>query len=100
MLEQGGDRQLVVERRDDPAVQLRQRKRVAAVVRNRSGYYFGLEFLTPLEAEEAKSANQNLSSTYAPRRTDAYQLLQRKELEVQRLRREIQALRKLVPPAF
>lgn len=80
--------------------QMPQRKRVAAVVRNRSGYYFGLEFLTPLEAEEAKSANQNLSSTYAPRRTDAYQLLQRKELEVQRLRREIQALRKLVPPAF
>ena len=80
--------------------QMPQRKRVSAVVRNRSGYYFGLEFLTPLEAEEAKPATANLTSSYAPRRNEAYMLLRRKELEVQRLRREIQALRKLVPPAL
>ena len=80
--------------------QMPQRQRISAVVRNRSGYYFGLEFLSPLEAEEAKPAKNNLTSAYAPRRNEAYQLLQRKEMEVQRLRREIQALRKPVPPSF
>jgi len=80
--------------------QMPQRKRVSAVVRNRSGYYFGLEFLSPLETEDAKPTNSNLASSYAPRRSEAYQLLQRKEMEVQRLRREIQALRKLVPSSF
>lgn len=80
--------------------QMPERKRVSAVVRNRSGYYFGLEFLTPLEPDQPKPATPSLTSSYVSRRNEAYMLLRRKELEVQRLRREIQALRKLVPPAL
>jgi len=80
--------------------QMRDRKRVPAVVRNRAGSYFGLEFLTPLEGDDSRAtAAQPAPSSYASRVGDAYVLLRRKELEVQRLRREIQALRKLVPPA-
>ena len=80
--------------------QMPDRKRVPAVVRNRSGYYFGLEFLTPLEAEEEQRPLPAIPTSSRPKGGDAYLLLRRKELEVQRLRREIQALRKLVPPAL
>jgi hypothetical protein len=75
------------------------RKRIPAVVRNRSGYFFGLEFLTPLEADDERPALPAIPQSRA-RGGDAYLLLRRKELEVQKLRREIQALRKLVPPAL
>lgn len=73
-------------------------KRIPAVIRNRSGYYFGLEFLTPLETDDERPAVPIPPSR--ARSGDAYLLLRRKELEVQKLRREIQALRKLVPPAL
>ena len=76
--------------------QMPDQKRVSAVVRNRSGFYFGLEFLTPLEPIESPASIP--VATPVQRSGDAYLLLRRKELEVQRLRREIQALRKLVPP--
>lgn len=78
--------------------QMPDSKRIPAVVRNRSGYYFGLEFLTPLEADDDRPAVPIPPSR--ARGGDAYLLLRRKELEVQKLRREIQALRKLVPPAL
>jgi hypothetical protein len=80
--------------------QMPLRKRVSAVVRNRSGYYFGLEFLTPLEPPEPKTTHPPLSTSHPSRKNEAYNLLRRKEMEVQRLRREIQALRKLVPPSL
>jgi hypothetical protein len=79
--------------------QMPDRKRVPAVVRNRSGYYFGLEFLTPLEADDERPALPPIPASRA-KGGDAYLLLRRKEMEVQKLRREIQALRKLVPPAL
>jgi len=79
--------------------QMPDRKRVPAVVRNRSGYFFGLEFLTPLEADDERPALPPIPASRA-KSGDAYLLLRRKELEVQKLRREIQALRKLVPPAL
>ena len=78
--------------------QMPDSKRIPAVIRNRSGYYFGLEFLTPLEADDERPAVPIPPSRQ--RSGDAYLLLRRKELEVQKLRREIQALRKLVPPAL
>ena len=80
--------------------QMPQAKRISAIVRNRSGYYFGLEFLTPLEPQEPKPDCPPLATSYPSRQNEAYVLLRRKEQEVQRLRREIQALRKLVPPAL
>jgi PilZ domain-containing protein len=80
--------------------QMPDRKRIPAVVRNRTGYFFGLEFLTPLEPDDERPALPAIPTSPRARGGDAYLLLRRKELEVQRLRREIQALRKLVPPAL
>jgi hypothetical protein len=63
--------------------------RVAAIVRNRTGFCFGLEFLTPLGAEKAKPAAAEPASTGGDLRT----VLRRKELEIERLRKEIATLR-------
>jgi hypothetical protein len=60
------------------------RRRISAVVRSRMGYCFGLEFLTPLGAD----------STPAPRvNSDVRSMLRRKEIEMDRLRKEIATLR-------
>lgn len=64
--------------------------RVAAIVRNRTGFCFGLEFLTPLGTERVKPA----SAEPAPLPTsDLRTVLRRKELEIERLRKEIATLR-------
>jgi hypothetical protein len=64
--------------------------RVAAIVRNRTGFCFGLEFLTPLGADKPKpvAAEQAASDS-----NDLSTVLRRKELEIERLRKEIATLR-------
>jgi hypothetical protein len=74
------------------------RARVAAVVRNRSGFCFGLEFLTPLGIESPKPAMPAVRATKpaAPAPEDNADLrstLRRKELEMRRLQQEIATLR-------
>ena len=65
--------------------------RIAAIVRHRTGYCFGLEFLTPLCGDTAKASARKPA---APAQTaDVKQVLGRKEIEIQRLRKEIDALR-------
>jgi PilZ domain len=66
--------------------------RVAAIVRNRTGFCFGLEFLTPLGADKAKpvAAGPAASSDGGG---DLRTVLRRKELEIERLRKEIATLR-------
>lgn len=65
--------------------------RIAAIVRNRTGYCFGLEFLTPLCADTVKASGRKPA---APAQgTDVKQVLRRKEVDVERLRKEIDALR-------
>lgn len=64
--------------------------RVAAIVRNRTGFCFGLEFLTPLGAEKAKPAAAEANPDSG---TDLRTVLRRKELEIERLRKEIATLR-------
>jgi hypothetical protein len=66
--------------------------RVAAVVRNRTGFCFGLEFLTPLSAEPKPVVT---SSTPASPGSDLKHVLDRKEQEIQRLKKEIATLRTL-----
>ena len=65
--------------------------RIAAIVRHRTGYCFGLEFLTPLSGETAKASRPKPAAP--PDKTDVKQVLRRKEIEIQRLRKEIDTLR-------
>jgi hypothetical protein len=60
-------------------------------VRNRTGFCFGLEFLTPLSAESPKP----MAVRKAPPAEggDVRAVLRRKEIEMERLRREIATLR-------
>ena len=68
------------------------RTRVAAIVRSRTGYCFGLEFLTPLGTESPKpSAKAQVASS--SNGGDLHSMLQRKEKEIERLRSEIATLR-------
>jgi hypothetical protein len=62
--------------------------RIAAIVRNRTGFCFGLEFLTPLSADPKPATGSRASSN-----GDLKTVLRRKELEIQRLKREIATLR-------
>ena len=70
--------------------------RVAAVVRNRTGFCFGLEFLIPLSVDP-KPANGSKRTSVTPKpaaaATDVRSILRSKELEMERLRREIATLR-------
>jgi hypothetical protein len=70
--------------------------RIAAVVRNRTGFCFGLEFLTPLSVDP-KPANGSMRSAVTPKpaaaATDVRSVLRSKEQEMERLRREIATLR-------
>jgi hypothetical protein len=63
--------------------------RIAAIVRNRTGFCFGLEFLTPLGSEKPKA----VAAETNPSNTDLRMVLRRKELEIERLRKEIATLR-------
>ena len=60
------------------------RARVSAVVRSRMGYCFGLEFLTPLGSDPTPNR---------PANGDVQTVLRRKEIEMDRLRKEIATLR-------
>jgi hypothetical protein len=64
--------------------------RVAAIVRNRTGFCFGLEFLTPLGVDKPAHA---ATSPAAPSSDDVRTVLRRKELEIERLRKEVATLR-------
>jgi hypothetical protein len=68
------------------------RTRVSAIVRNRTGYCFGLEFLTPLGSEAPKASVQVRPSRSAES-GDLRSVLRRKEIEMERLRKEISTLR-------
>jgi PilZ domain len=63
--------------------------RIAAIVRNQTGFCFGLEFLTPLGAERPKPA----PAPPAEPGDDLRTVLRRKELEIERLRKEVATLR-------
>lgn len=67
------------------------RTRVSAIVRNRTGYCFGLEFLTPLGAEAPKASIAVRPPK--PENGDVRSVLRRKEVEMERLRKEIATLR-------
>lgn len=79
--------------------------RIAAVVRNRMGFCFGLEFLTPLSGESPKTVavrkpvSPERSAAPADRNPvpaesgDVRAVLRRKEIEMERLRQEIATLR-------
>jgi hypothetical protein len=64
--------------------------RVAAIVRNRTGFCFGLEFLTPLGVDKPR---REATSPAAPPSDDVRAVLRRKELEIERLRKEVATLR-------
>lgn len=70
--------------------------RVAAVVRNRTGYCFGLEFLTPLGAESPRPTT--VRKAPAAEGGDVRAVLRRKEVEMERLRKEIAALKTYSKP--
>lgn len=65
--------------------------RIAAVVRNRTGFCFGLEFLTPLGSDPKPP---RFAQARAPASNgDLRSVLRQKEVEMERLRREIATLR-------
>jgi hypothetical protein len=68
------------------------RTRIAAVVRNRTGFCFGLEFLTPLGTENPRPAAPPPASSTA-NGGDLRTVLRHKEKEIERLRSEIATLR-------
>ncbi len=68
------------------------RTRVAAIVRSRTGYCFGLEFLTPLGTENPKPSPKAPAASPS-NGGDLHSMLQRKEKEIERLRSEIATLR-------
>lgn len=63
--------------------------RVAAIVRNRTGFCFGLEFLTPLGVDKPRPAAAPVAASGDDLRT----VLRRKEMEIERLRKEVATLR-------
>ena len=63
--------------------------RVAAVVRNRTGFCFGLEFLTPLGGDRPRPEAQPPAAQSSD---DLQTVLRRKELEIERLRKEVATL--------
>lgn len=65
--------------------------RVAAIVRSRTGFCFGLEFLTPLSGETPKTSA--VRKAPPSEGGDVRSVLRRKELEMERLRKEIATLR-------
>jgi hypothetical protein len=65
--------------------------RVAAVVRSRTGFCFGLEFLTPLSGEPPKTVS--IRKPQPSESGDVRAVLRRKEIEMERLRQEIATLR-------
>jgi hypothetical protein len=65
------------------------RTRVSAIVRNRTGFCFGLEFLTPLGSEPKPAKTPSQPTT----KVDVKSVLRRKEIEMDRLRKEIATLR-------
>jgi hypothetical protein len=79
--------------------------RIAAIVRNRMGFCFGLEFLTPLSGESPKRvavrrpARADRGAAPVDRNPtpaeggDVRAVLRRKEIEMERLRQEIATLR-------
>ncbi|HMK22649.1 MAG TPA: hypothetical protein VK466_09965, partial [Terriglobales bacterium] len=70
--------------------------RIAAVVRNRTGFCYGLEFLTPLSVDpKPTTPSRRMAVTPKPAAaaTDVRSILRSKELEMERLRREIATLR-------
>ena len=68
--------------------------RVSAIVRSRTGYCFGLEFLTPLGTENSKPSSQTPAPSPSPSNNgDVRSVLRRKEKEMERLRNEIATLR-------
>ena len=76
--------------------------RIAAVVRNRTGFCFGLEFLTPLSVDpKPTGAPRRTAVTPKPSAaaTDVSSVLRTKELEMERLRREIATLRTYGKPS-
>jgi hypothetical protein len=70
--------------------------RITAIVRNRTGFCFGLEFLTPLSAESPKPATVRKAPPSDG--SDVRAVLRRKEVEMERLRKEIAALRTYSKP--
>lgn len=64
---------------------------IAAVVRSRTGFCFGLEFLTPLSVESPKIPTARKAPTAEG--GDVHAMLRRKEVEMERLRKEIATLR-------
>lgn len=67
--------------------------RISAIVRNRTGYCFGLEFLTPLGAE-SPNPSEPAPATHQSK-ADLRSVLKRKEREIERLRSEISTLRNI-----
>ena len=68
--------------------------RVSAIVRSRTGYCFGLEFLTPLGSESPKSKpSATVAAPAEPTNGDLKSVLRRKEKEIERLRSEIATLK-------
>src|ERR1700675_4462669 len=65
------------------------RTRVSAIVRSRVGYCFGLEFVTPLGT--TLKTSKELANPAG--KVDLRTVLRRKELEMDRLRKEIATLR-------
>lgn len=63
--------------------------RVSAIVRNRTGFCFGLEFLTPLGSDPKPAP----AAPQAAPKVDLKSVLRRKEIEMDRLRKEIATLR-------
>jgi PilZ domain len=87
------------------------RLRVSGVVRNRTGALFGLEFLALLPAEGATvsqsvparhSTRRMVTGTWvvadrSPSQQNVHAILRRKQLEIDRVKREIEALRTAAP---
>ena len=87
------------------------RLRVSGVVRNRTGALFGLEFLALLPPEDAvvsqsmparHSTRRMVTGTWtvadhSPSQQNVHAILRRKQLEIDRLKREIEALRTAAP---
>ena len=65
--------------------------RIAAVVRSRTGFCFGLEFLTPLSGESPITVS--IRKSPPAEGGDVRAVLRRKEIEMERLRKEIATLR-------
>ena len=72
--------------------------RIAAVVRSRTGFCFGLEFLTPLSVDAKPATTPSRAPAQIPdppasSNRDLKTVLRNKELEIERLKKEIATLR-------